>query len=537
MRITVMAMAGACAVLTLQAQPLPADILIINARVFTGVVAAPWAEAVAIRGERIEAVGTSAALRPQTGDGTRVIDAAGRLVIPGINDAHAHPTVHPPYTRLEGPPAFESDPSLDEVLDRVKAAAAKAPAGGWLVGQIGGKVLEDARATRAVLDPLTGDRPLLLASWHGHGALVNTAALRRLEISEREPDPPGGFFVRGTDGTLTGLAHEYADYRLRRKFSMLADRDARLQAYRRFAAEAVSLGITSVQAMMTSQPVEQAAPLVIEANLPVRMRLIDFPMIEMGAWRKPAAAKTSDRVTVSGTKWIVDGTPIERLMYLREPYTDMPSSRGRLNFSPADLREFLTRALAAGEQPMFHAVGDGAIDTVLSALRATGNLKWAPLRPRLEHGDMLEPGRFDRVRNMGIVLVQNPSHFMLAPVVHARLGERARRTAIVKTVLTGRVPLALGSDGPMSPFLNMMFAAVNPTNPPQALTIEQSLVAYTRGSAYAEHAEGQKGTLAPGMLADLAMLSQDIFKVPPPALPQTTSVLTLVGGRIVHEAK
>ncbi len=155
--------------LALHAQPAPADIVIVNARIFTGVNDAPWAEAIAIRADRIVDVGTSDAVRKQAGSATRVIDAGGRLVVPGINDAHAHPGAAPAYTPLGGPPAFEQDPTLDEVLERIKRAAATAPAGGWLVGEIGARVLDDPRATREVLDPITGDRPVLLGSWHGHG--------------------------------------------------------------------------------------------------------------------------------------------------------------------------------------------------------------------------------------------------------------------------------------------------------------------------------------------------------------------------------
>lgn len=524
------------AALALPAQTASPDTIIVNARIFTGVPAQPWAEALSVKGERIAALGTSAGIRAQTAPTARVIDAGARLVIPGINDAHAHPGAAPPYTSLEGPPAFEQDPALDEILLRLKAAVAKAPAGGWVVGQIGARVLEDPRATRAILDPITGGHPVMLAGWHGHGSLFNTEALRRLKVAEQEPDPAGGFFVRMPDGkTITGVVHEYALFRLRQQFGRLADRERTLESYRRFGREAAALGITSVQVMATAAPIGEVFADVTEANLPIRVRVIDFPMSDPAEWKGPALRQTTGKVTASGTKWILDGTPVERLMFMREPYTDSPSIRGRLNFPIADLRGFLTRALAAGEQPMFHAVGDAAIDALLDELEATGGAKWAPLRPRLEHGDMLEPGHFDRAKRFGVVLVQNPAHFMIAPVMHARLGPRVARAEIVKTTLGAGIPFAIGSDGPMNPFLNIMFAAMNATNPAETLTIEQSLTAYTRGSAYAEFAEQQKGTLAPGMLADLAILSQDIFKVAPQDLPTTTSLLTMVGGRIVHE--
>jgi predicted amidohydrolase YtcJ len=182
-----------------------------------------------------------------------------------------------------------------------------------------------------------------------------------------------------------------------------------------------------------------------------------------------------------------------------------------------------------------HAVGDGAIAEVLDALQDTGGERWRPLRPRIEHGDMLQAADLPRLKGLGIVVVQNPSHFMIAPLLAARFGSgRAAGTEQVKTITEGGVRLAFGSDGPMNPYLNMMFAALNPASPAQALSIEQSLRAYTAGSAFAELEESKKGVIAPGMLADLAVLSQDIFRVPVQDLPATASVLTVVGGRIVH---
>jgi predicted amidohydrolase YtcJ len=148
---------------------------------------------------------------------------------------------------------------------------------------------------------------------------------------------------------------------------------------------------------------------------------------------------------------------------------------------------------------------------------------------------MFEPAHVDRAKRQGVVVVQNPSHFMVAPTMRARLGERVRRTTLVKTIVRAGIPFALGSDGPMNPFLNIMFAGINEVNPAEALTIEEALTAYTAGAAYAEMMERHKGTLAPDMLADLAILSQDIFNVPPPELPKTVSVLTIVGGRVVHD--
>ncbi|HVD90973.1 MAG TPA: amidohydrolase [Vicinamibacterales bacterium] len=516
------------------------DIVILNARVYTGDAAHPWAEAISIRANRIDAVGTTAEVKAASANAARTIDAGGRLLIPGFNDAHAHPGAMPDATILEGPPAVEHDPPLDEMIARIKVAMEKTPSGRWIVGEIGSAVLEDPRATRETLDPLTTDRPLMLHAWTGHGTIFNTPALRALRVSDTEADPPGGLFGRLADGrTLSGLAHEYADYDLRRRLTMIPDQAAQVKAFEAFATEAASFGITSVQAMMTAYPAAEAAPWIESAHLPVRMRLIDFPISAMKEWTEPASRRvrmTSPIVTISGTKWILDGTPIERLALLRAPYADAPKTSGRLNFTGVDLREFLHRAFDAREQPMLHAVGDGAIALVLDAIEDTGDARWTALRPRIEHADMLQAADFARAARMGVTIVQNPSHFMIAPILQQRWGAaRVARADQVKGAIAAGVPFAIGSDGPINPFLNIMFATMNPANPSQALTVEQAVAAYTRGSAAAELAERQKGTIARGMLADVALLSQDIFKVPIPDLPRTTSVLTIVNGRIVVE--
>jgi predicted amidohydrolase YtcJ len=528
---------AAAAGTTALVQPAAPAIAIVNARVFTGVAGAPWAEALTVVGDRIGTVGTTAAVRQLIGSSTRVIDAGGKVVIPGINDAHLHIGAGPAGVALEGEAGPDQDPSLDEILQRVKAAVAAAPAGHWIYGSFGERVLEDPKATRSALDAVAAGHPVILNAWTGHGLLANTAALRRLQIRDDEPDPPGGLFVREAGSrTITGMAHEYAGYLLSRRVATIPDEPAQVKAVRDAAAAAVGFGITSVQLMATNRPAPELARSAVAADVPIRIRVIDFPLTGIAAWRPPAGAPVmGGRVTTSGTKWILDGTPVERLMFLREPYADRPSTRGRGNFPPADIATFLRHALDRREQPLFHAVGDQAIDDVLAALEASGGEAWRPLRPRIEHGDMLEPGQFERAKRLGVVVVQNPSHFMLPAVMGARLGARVARVTLMKRMIAAGVPVALGSDGPLNPYLNVMFASINANNPAEAMTREQAIAAYTLGSARAEMAEDRKGTLAPGMLADLAILSQDVFTVPPEALPATVSVLTMVGGAVVHE--
>jgi predicted amidohydrolase YtcJ len=235
---------------------------------------------------------------------------------------------------------------------------------------------------------------------------------------------------------------------------------------------------------------------------------------------------------------MLDGTPLERLALQRAPYADRPGWRGRLNYPADTIRAILAEALARREQPMLHVVGDSTARLVLATMQALApDSAWRALRPRIEHGDWVSGELLPVARRLGVVVVQNPAHFMLPPgVVAARFGGPQAGLQPVRSTLAAGVALAIGSDGPRNPFLNVMFATTHANTPAEALTREQAVVAYTRGSAWAEHAEREKGTLAPGMLADLAVLSQDPFTVPPQALPATTSVLTLVGGRVAWDA-
>jgi len=197
----------------------------------------------------------------------------------------------------------------------------------------------------------------------------------------------------------------------------------------------------------------------------------------------------------------------------------------------------LEEGLKSGEQLMFHCAGDRPVETILKQMESLGGAPvWAGRRVRIEHGDGLMEDLFPLARKLGVVLVQNPSHFTLREIFSARLGAaRARRFQPVRSLLAADIPLAIGSDGPMNPFVNILWAVTDTNHPEEALTVEQAVTAYTRGSAFAEFAEKEKGMLAAGFLADLAVLSQDIFTVPPSRLPETESVLTLVGGKVAYK--
>jgi predicted amidohydrolase YtcJ len=313
-------------------------------------------------------------------------------------------------------------------------------------------------------------------------------------------------------------------------------------AYLRFSREAVALGITSVQEMGLGDRQKKVVADLIKADPQVRWRAMRFPMREAGGElqdSKPLVPpQPGRRIDARGMKWILDGSPIERLAALRQPYADRPGTSGGMNLSPERLTQVVGWAHGSEDPLAIHAVGDAAIDAYLSALEAAGRPEtWRLKRPRLEHGDMLSPDLVGRAKTLGVVVVQNPAHFMLRDTLQARLGDARMKTMQpFKSLIAAGIPIAIGSDGPLSPFLNIMFATMHLVNPAEALSREEAVVAYTRGSAFAEFAEKDKGHLSVGMFADLAVLSADLFSVPTAQLPAISSVLTLVGGQTVHDA-
>jgi len=523
------------------AQTPSTDLILFNGKVFTSNASQPYVEALAIQGDRIVAVGTSKAVVALAGRETRRIDLGGRTVIPGINDAHMHLGVEPSHYDL---PLKSNDPTWQEMTDALSAAAPKVAKGTWIEGVFGTTILDDPHAARAALDALAPDDLVVLSDWTGHASLLNTAAMQKFGIREDEPDPEGGMFVRNhADGKLTGMVFEYAQSRVIRPYVGLVSDDEAVSQLRSFFDGSARLGITTLQDMASTISAQRCAALFERVPPPIRVRVIWFGLTdEHGRATSEGRASNlhpSPLVTVTGTKWVLDGTPIEHSAAMRQPYADRPSTSGELNFSEKEMEDMLRESLQRNDQLMVHVVGDRTVETFLNAMEATGGEKvWAQRRVRLEHGDGLMPDLVPRAKRLGVIVVQNPTHFTLGELFVKRFGDKRSQMLLpVRSLLEAGIPVALGSDGPLNPFLNIMLAASHPGNPKESITREQAIIAYTLTSAYAEFAEKDKGSLEPGKLADLAVLSQDIFKVPAGDLPQTESVLTIVDGNIVYDAK
>ena len=513
-------------------------LVLLHGKIFTADSAAPFVEALAIRDGRIVRIGTDAEVLEAAGSDARRIDLEGRTVVPGFNDAHDH--IAPPMASTTFATGTDPlpEPSFAQVRDSLQAVVARVDAGTWIETSVGERVLSDPLARRAALDRVAPNHPVVLRAWTGHGAVLNSAGLAAVGLADSVRDPLGGRYGRDRAGRLDGLVEEYAGYAL---WSRLAPGDsAALQAaYESRAREVVGWGITSVQTFTPGGDPAVLQSVLAALHLPIRLRIIPLPLTsprgrETASWR---ALHSAGQVQVSGMKWVLDGTPVERLAAYRAPYTDRAGWYGRLNFPPDTLAVMLRESLDRGEQPLIHAVGDSAVALLLHTMeRLAPDSVWRARRLRIEHGEGLYPDLIPLARRLGIGVTQNPSHLALGPVAVARNGPaRMPGYQPLRSLVEAGIPLALGSDGPLNPFLNLMLAVLHPDDPAEALSMEQAVRAYTWGSAWAEGAEAEKGRLVPGQLADLAVLSQDIFTADPATLPGTTSVLTLVAGKPVHD--
>ena len=384
------------------AGPVAPDLVITHARVFTNDPARPWAEAVAMKGERVVAVGTTTEALAAKGPSTRVVDAGGRVVVPGFNDAHVHVEVAPETVTL----TLGQDPSLDALADAIATADRTAAPGVLLRGSIGPAAWEDPRLTRAWLDARAPSRSVWLQMWTGHGDVLSSAALTLVGLDDAVKDPVGGRHGRDAAGRLDGRLEEYAAYIASRRLAEGTPPARAVAIYKAFAGEAVRLGITSVQLMSTGLPARASVPRLLEAATPIRWRIFRLPTTAAGAetedGRPHLPPQPGPRLDVRGTKWILDGTPIERLAALSAPYADRPAERGRMNLDTTGLETVVREGYGTENQLVVHAVGDAAIEAYLAALERVGAAAvWQRKRPRLEHGDMITASQMARARALG----------------------------------------------------------------------------------------------------------------------------------------
>jgi predicted amidohydrolase YtcJ len=534
-------------------RPPEADLLVVNARVWTVDGARPEAEAFAVRGGRIVAVGSTAEVSALRGAGTTILDAKGRFVMPGFNDAHVH--LMTGGTQLDSVDLRDAA-SVGEFARRTAERAASTPKGEWITGGDWDEQAwsEPALPTRESIDGATPDTPVFVNRYDEHMALANSAALRLARITAATPDPPGGVIVRDASGNPTGILKDAA---MGPVYAVMPPPTPgrRERALRRALGHMASLGVTSVQDMGPGDgDVDLYAGLAARGQLTARVRAVPPALrvagqVAAGGARRAAAG---GMLSISGAKTFADGSLGSTTAFFFEPYSDAPATRGLLadEMQPLDgMRARLVAIDRAGEQLCVHAIGDRAISMVLD-LFADVETANGPRdrRPRIEHSQHVAPGDFDRYARMGVIASVQPYHAIDdGKWAEKRIGaERAKTTYAFRSFLRRGARLALGTDWPVAPLNPMLtlYAAVTRATldgrrpggwvPEQKITVGEAIEAYTMGAAYAEFQEREKGSIAIGKVADFVVLSADPFKVAPDALRDVKVVTTVVGGKVVY---
>ena len=528
-----------------------ADVIVTNAHIWTVDADRPKAEALAIIGQRIVAVGSAGDIDSWRGEKTKVIDAAGKLLLPGFNDAHVH--FISGGVQLDSVDLRDAD-SPQEFASRIEEQLKKTAKGEWITGGDWDeqKFKHPVLPTKELIDPITPDTPVFVNRYDGHMALANSLALKLAGITAATKDPPGGVIVRNAHGEPTGILKDSAMDLVFAKIPPLSH-DRRLRAARRALGHAARLGVTSVQDMNP-----EYADIAVYSELAERGELTAriYVAPRLAGWEDQAKlgirhAFGSSYLRMGALKAYADGSLGSSTAYMFKPYTDAPKSRGLLaeDMIPlSKIRQRLIRSDAAGLQNCVHAIGDQAISMTLDLFADVEKANGVrDRRLRIEHAQHMAPKDFARFRELGVIASVQPYHAIDdGRWAMKRIGpERAKTTYAFRTFLDEKVRLAFGTDwnvAPLNPLLTI-YAAVtratldgkNPDGwiPEQKLKVPEAVEAYTMGSAYAEFQEGEKGSITPGKLADLVLLSDDVFTIAPSAIKDITVELTMVGGKVV----
>lgn len=541
-----------CGVLFAQSKP-AADLIITNAKIWTVDNQRPKAEAVAVIGDRIAAVGSAAEIDAWRGTATRVVDAGGKLLLPGFNDAHVHFSSAGANLDNVG---LNDAATPEEFARRIGEYAGKLPKGEWVLG---GNWDEQRWAkpdlpTKDLIDAATPSTPVFVNRHDGHMSLANSVALKLAGVTAKTPDPPGGEIVRDAQGRPTGILKDAAQNYVWRVMPPMST-ERRTRAVKRALAHAASVGVTSVQDMGP-----EYADVAIYASLENRgeltTRIYAVPTIE--AWQDQAKlglhrAFGSSYLRLGGLKGFADGSLGSTTAYFFDPYLDAPNTRGLLADQMIPLSKMRERMMggdAAGLQLCIHAIGDAAISKVLDLFtdvrKADGD---ADRRWRIEHSQHVAPKDFQRYAQLGVIASVQPYHAIDdGQWAEKRIGpERAKTTYAFKTFAANGVRLAFGTDwdvAPLNPMLGIYAAVTRETLdgkhpngwiPQEKITVAQAVEAYTLGSAYAEFQDREKGSITPGKLADMVLLSDDIFSITPRTIKDAKVEQTVVAGRIVYE--
>lgn len=527
----------------------PGTLAIVNARIWTGDDAQPWAQALVIDGDKLALVGSDEDARKA--NAAQVVDAGGRLVVPGFTDAHTH--------FREGGFSLASVQLRDartreEFVARIKAFAATVPAGTWITGGNWDHSLWGGELpTREWIDAVTPEHPVWINRLDGHMSLANSVALKLAGVTRATKDIAGGTIVRDRKGEPTGIFKDNAmapvDAAVPAPSAEMKDRG--LLAAMKYVNEQ---GVTTVHNMGTWDDLETFERAAKAGTLTTRVYAVT-PLDQWEKLRDAVTAKTyggadgrgDEWVRVGGLKGFMDGSLGSHTAAFDEPFADSPQDRGLLVNPPQKMYEWISGADKAGLQVMVHAIGDRAIGMLLDIYeRVEKEDGTRDRRFRVEHSQHLRERDIPRFAQLDVIASMQPYHAIDdGRWAEQFIGKRIATTYAFRSLLDAKARLAFGSDwfvAPATP-LEGIYAAVtrrtlddkNPDGwvPAQKITVEEALRAYTTGGAYASFDESRKGSLQAGKLADLVMIDRDLFKIPPEQIREAKVVATVVGGRVV----
>ena len=542
-----------------QPQPPSADSVVANAKIYTVNPQQPWAEALAVRGEKILAVGSTREINRYRGPNTRVIDAQGRLVLPGFTDCHIH--------FMEGSLGLlhvdlNGAATVREIRKRVSAYAIAHPHDAWILGMgwTYPAFAPSGMPDRRILDEVVLDRPVFLEAYDGHTSWANSKALAVAGITRETPDPHNGKIVRDEKGAATGALLEEAGG-LVSKFAPKPSRDERLAALRKGLHEANRVGLVRVHSAGGDfEWLDLYDELRHKGELTVRQYIAFFlnpPELTPAAIEQVEQARRTyrdDWIAAGAVKTMLDGVVEAHTAAMLAPYSDDPTKSGKLFWDPAKYQQAIAELDRRGFQIFTHAIGDRAVHLALDAYeQAQTKNHTKDARPRVEHIETITAEDIPRFGSLGVIASFHPLHAYpdddTLKIWARNAGpDRAGRAWVWHSIETTGGRLAFGSDWPvvtLSPWPGVQNALTSQTTegdppggwvPKERISLEDTVKAYTLGAAIAGRREKTEGSLEAGKLADLIVLSQNLFEIPPNQTRKTEVLLTMVGGRVVYES-
>jgi predicted amidohydrolase YtcJ len=537
-----------------------ADTIVLHGRIYTLNAKQPWAQALAIRADKIAAVGNDAAIEKFRGAGTKVIDAAGQLVLPGFVDCHIH---FMDGSLSLGRVNLEGAKDVADIQQRLREYAAKHPGNDWLLGRGWDYAMfgTEALPNKKYLDELFPDRPVFLEGYDGHTYWANSKALTLAGITRDTPDPPNGIIVRDlATHEATGALKEAAQSLVAKATPKLT-RSEKLDALRAGMKRANENGLTRIHSAGGDFPelelydeLRRHGDMTLRFYIayfmdPPEMRPQDLEAIENARKKYYDAWIDTDAV-----KFMVDGVVESHTAAMIDPYSDDPSLKGKLFWEPAKYNAATVDLDKRGLQLFTHAIGELGVRTALDAYQHMEEVNHtSDRRPRIEHIETISPADIPRFGRLGVIASMQPLHSYpdsdTLDVWARNAGpERASRAWSWKSIADAGGRYAFGSDWPvvtLNPWYGLQTAVTRQTRegkpeagfvPSQRLTVAKAVEGYTLDAAFAGRREKTEGSLEKGKLADLIIISQNIFEIDPHKISETKVRTTIVGGQVVYQS-